>query len=115
VARPKHKPTKAQRDQVEALAGFGLTQNDISTVIGIDRKTLALHYPKELEGGGVRANAAVAQSLYRKAVGVGPMSLTAAIFWMKTRGGWKETNVNEIKGKVGAPVAVIISGNDAKL
>ena len=30
--------------------------------------------------------------------------MTAAIFWLKTRAGWKETNVTELSGGEGAEV-----------
>jgi hypothetical protein len=32
--------------------------------------------------------------------------VTAAIFWLKTRAGWKDTTSHEVSGKDGAPVAV---------
>jgi len=32
----------------------------------------------------------VAESLFRKATGEGSQSVTAAIFWLKTKGGWRE-------------------------
>jgi hypothetical protein len=41
---------------------------------------------KELESGAIKANARVAESLFRKATsGDGRESVTAAIFWLKTR------------------------------
>jgi hypothetical protein len=33
----------------------------------------------------------VAESLFRKATTDGAQSVTAAIFWLKTRGGWRES------------------------
>ena len=44
-------------------------------------------------GAGVtlEATAKVAEFLFRKATTEGPQCVTAAIFWMKTRGGWRET------------------------
>src|SRR5579871_4648756 len=41
--------------------------------------------------GAPKALCQVAQSLYKKAIGDGPQAVTAAIFIMKTRGGWKES------------------------
>ncbi len=41
--------------------------------------------------GQIKATAKVAESLFRKATGDGAQSVTAAIFWLKTRGGWRET------------------------
>lgn len=47
----------------------------------------------------------MAQSLFfRKATGDGPQSVTAAIFWAKTRMGWKETVLNEHAGPEGGPI-----------
>jgi hypothetical protein len=60
-------------------------------VVGIDAKTLRKHYREELDTGHIKATAKVAESLFRKATGEGAQSVTAAIFWLKTRGGWRET------------------------
>jgi hypothetical protein len=40
----------------------------------------------------------IAESLFRKAIGNDRQSVTAAIFWLKTRAGWKETSVHELNG-----------------
>ena len=42
----------------------------------------------------------MAKFLYRKATTEGPQCVTVTIFWMKTRGGWKETAVQEVAGPV---------------
>jgi hypothetical protein len=86
------------RRNVEALAGYGVPEVDIAGVIGIDAKTLRKHYPQELRYGHVKANAKVAENLFRKATGDGRESVIAAIFWMKTRAQWKETSVTELAG-----------------
>ena len=57
----------------------------------IDPKTLRRHYRNELDVGHVKAIAKVAESLFRKAMGDGSQSVTACIFWLKTRGGWRES------------------------
>ena len=56
----------------------------------IDPKTLRKHYRDELDTGQIKATAMVAESLFRKATTDGPQSVTAAIFWLKTRGGLRE-------------------------
>jgi hypothetical protein len=63
----------------------------IARVVGIDAKTLRKHYREELDTGQIKATAKVAESLFRKATSDGSQSVTAAIFWLKTRGGWRET------------------------
>ena len=106
MPRPSHHPDPAMRHQVEAMAGYGVPEADIAGVIGIDPKTLRKHYRAELDHGHVKANVRVAENLYRKATGEGREAVVAAIFWLKTRAGWRETNVHEIAGPNGGPVEV---------
>jgi hypothetical protein len=96
MARPSH--------QVEALAGYGVPEADIAGMLGIDAKTLRKHYKHELAFGHTKANAKVAENLFRKATGEGRESVIAAIFWLKARGRWKETSVNEHSGLDGRPI-----------
>ena len=102
--RPSHEPTTAQRKQVEAMAAYGIPQMDISRVIGVSKPTLEKHYRDELDTGATKATARVAESLYKKATGDGNASVTAAIFWLKTRAGWKETTVSQHTGRDGGPI-----------
>ena len=94
MSRPSHRPDPVSRRQVEAMSAYGIPEADIGRVLAIDPKTLRKHYREELDTGHVKANAKVAESLYRKAIGDGPQSVTAAIFWMKTRAGWSESLVH---------------------
>ena len=87
MARPAHKPDPAVRRQVEALAGYGVPEAEIAGVVGVSPKTLRRHYRGELDHGHVKANAKVAEKLYRKATGDGREAVIAAIFWLKTRAG----------------------------
>jgi len=89
------------------MAGYGVPEADIGGVIGVDPKTLRRHYRDELKHGHVKANARVAESLYRRATTEGAQSVTAAIFWLKTRAGWKETSAHEIAGRDGSPIETI--------
>jgi hypothetical protein len=86
------------------MAGYGVSEADIARVVGIDPKTLRRHYRDELSTGHIKAAAKVAESLFRKATTDGPQSVTAAIFWLKTRVGWKETTAHEIAGRDGGPI-----------
>ena len=107
MPRAAHAPTDAQRRQVRAMSAYGIPQPDIALVIGVDPKTLRKFYRDELDKACAEANAKVAESLFRKATSdtTNGASVTAAIFWLKTRAGWKETVVNEHTGKDGAPIA----------
>jgi hypothetical protein len=91
MGRRAHLPDERGRRQVEALAAYGVPETDIARVVGIDPKTLRKHYRDELDLGATKATAKVAEFLFRKATTEGHQCVTAAIFWMKTRGGWRES------------------------
>ena len=91
MGRRAHRPEPFHRRQVEAMSGYGVPEEDIARVVGIDPKTLRKHYREELDTGQIKATAKVAEFLFRKATSDGSQSVTAAIFWLKTRGGWRET------------------------
>jgi hypothetical protein len=108
MGRRAHRPDPFQRRQVEAMAAFGVPELNIARVVGIDAKTLRKHYREELDTGQTKATAKVAESLFRKATSEGPQSVTAAIFWLKTRGGWRETSLHEVTGANQGPIEVDI-------
>ena len=87
MGRKAHRPDPTSRRQVDAMAGYGVPELAIARVIAIDAKTLRKHYRDELDTGQIKATAKVAESLFRKATTDGAQSVTAAIFWLKTRGG----------------------------
>lgn len=71
---------------VQDYSKVGIPQDDIALVLGISKNTLRKHYEKELKIGGIIASAEVGGNLFR-------MTKThpaAAIFWKKTRDGWRE-------------------------
>jgi hypothetical protein len=89
--RPSFAPSDEQRRQVKAMAGYGVPQDDIAAVLTIDAKTLRKHFWVELQTGAMEANAKVAQSLFQRAVSEkGSAGVTAAVFWLKVRAGWRE-------------------------
>lgn len=51
--------------KVEALAGFGFTVSEIARILQVDVPTLNAVFPHELDSGGLKANARVAENLYR--------------------------------------------------
>ena len=104
AGRPAFKPTEEQRATVRAMAAYGVPEDDIAKVIGTSGPTLRKHFRHELDTAHAEANAKVAQSLYNKATGDGPNAVTAAIFWLKTRAGWKDVTSHEHTGKDGGPI-----------
>jgi len=94
--RKPFEPTEKDRELVQQLVAFGTPQEQICTLIKgangrpISKPTLLRHFRTELDQGAVVANVKVAQNLYRIATGNGGGAVTAAIFWLKTRAGWRD-------------------------
>lgn len=94
-----HVPTNETRAQVSALYSYGIPQEEIASFISIDAKTLRKYYRQELDTAHVKAHAAVGRFLYQNATGATLANgashsdcVRAAMFWAKTRMGWRETN-----------------------
>ena len=95
---PKHAPTTAARSVVEALATVGTNHEDICGILklgdhgDISPTTLRKHYRLELDYGSHLTTARIASVLYQAALKASdnPAFIGAAIFWMKTKGGWRE-------------------------
>lgn len=88
--RPPYKPTDEHRKMVEGMASVGINHDDICNVLDISKPTLRKHFREELDKAYVKANAKVAANLFRQATKDDFKAITAAIFWSKTRMGWKE-------------------------
>lgn len=98
MANPPHAPTEKSRAEVAALYSYGIPQREIASFIGIDTKTLSKHYREELDVAQVKAHAAVGRFLFQSATGATLKEgashsdcVRAAMFWAKTRMGWRET------------------------
>ena len=98
--------------KVEVLAGYGLLSADIAHVLAIGEEALKAEYADELAGGRIKGNARVAESLFRKATGEGRESVSAAIFWLKTRARWKETSIHEHTGEAHLQVTIAHEARD---
>jgi transposase len=104
MGRPPHEPTEQTRLQAKTLAAVGIRHEDIAAKLGITADTLTKYYRKELDDGRVDANAQIGKSLFEQARAG---NTSAMIFWLKTRAGWKETNVHEVSGLDGQALEVI--------
>jgi hypothetical protein len=79
--------TKAMRQKVRELAGVGVPQDIIANIVGCAPKTLRKHLREELTCGAAEATAKVVGFLFAAAE---KGNVTAQIFWLKTRAGWRE-------------------------
>ncbi len=111
MSKPLHQPTEKTRAEIIALRSYGVPIKEVAAYIGIDDKTLYKYYKDELENSAIKANANVGKFLYQAASGQALTTgatysdcVRAAMFWAKTRMGWKETNVQEHTGKDGTPL-----------
>lgn len=94
---PGFRPSVDQARQVAVMACLALTPKDIANVLNIELKLLKMYYARELTVSVHLANAVVArQALAMASSGRNP-DMTK--FWLKTRGGWKETSAVEIVDK----------------
>lgn len=100
----EHKPTDDSKKLVRSLSAVGIRYVDIAQKLDITDDTLVKHYKKELEDGRIDANAAIGQTLFQQAK---DGNTSAAIFWLKTRAGWKETQAHEITGDNNLTLKVI--------
>lgn len=82
-------PTDEDRQRVERLAGLGLPLEQIGAVIGppggINKDTVAKYFAAELIRGRAKANEAVGQTLYSRAVAG---DAAAMIWWSKVQMRW---------------------------
>jgi hypothetical protein len=99
--RPPFEVTEANRDLVLAMTVNGVTAEEVAETLGISPPTLLKYFREELEHGRRNANAKVARSLYRRAIKAedgDKAAVTAAIFWLKTRAHWRETDAQPAGG-----------------
>ena len=95
MARPQKKLDDKQIAQVEALAAF-LTLEQIADYFGVTRPTfdaICQRQPEvflQYKKGKSKAIANISQNLIKQAQ---DGNTTAAIFYLKTQAGWKETQV----------------------
>ena len=95
MAQPKFEefePTQEQRKTVLSMVGFGIPREEICNVLGFGLTTLSKYFQNELDTGVAIANSRVAQNLFRIATGKETGAVSAAIFWLKTRARWRETD-----------------------
>lgn len=116
MSRQAFSPTPEQRELVRTLSGVGTRAEDVCLLVKgangkpISRNTLMKYFRAELDEGSVQATSKVARTLYGFATDShgGIKAVTAAIFWMKTRAGWREKSQDDDSGL--RPVVNIYNG-----
>lgn len=104
MPQPPHEPSDSNRSKARLLSGFGIPQEQIAAELGISLPTLHKYYRDDLDAGMRQANARVVANLFKKATGDTPQAVTAAIYWTKTRMGWRDVSQVELTGKDGGPI-----------
>jgi hypothetical protein len=116
MGRKAKELNEEQKAQVEALAAY-LTQDQIADYFGITRPTLLAMMEREpsiflrYKRGKAKAIGAVAQGLIQQAMAGDKV---AAMFYLKTQAGWRETDRIEHTGADGAPIDLNIKVNFVK-
>lgn len=86
---PGFAPTPYQARQVSVMSALGLDAKDIALVLDIEERLLKLYYTRELKVSHNLANAMVARVALQMAMSGRFPDMTK--FWLKSRGGWKES------------------------
>lgn len=90
-----------QRDQIQKLAGLGLTVTDIAHIVGMSRISLSNHCQEDMEKGRATARQKVTETLYGMATdGEHPAETR---FYLKAQAGWKEATQIEFPDEEGKP------------
>lgn len=102
--KPPYAPTPADRATVQNLAALGATHADIARCIGTDgisEKTLRKHFRRELQNS---LSEVKAPAMSQVVAGMKRGEAWAVCFFLKCRGGWKETQALQHSGADGGPL-----------
>src|SRR5215472_11022650 len=119
AGRKRWQPTDRDRREVETMAGYGITHEDIARLLEVDAETLKKHCRRELDTGATRVHRQMGQLLVATILARQPQGENAVpiihdenarsrllMFYMKTRMGWKDTTIHEHRGDKENPVEV---------
>jgi hypothetical protein len=86
-------PSDEARTIVRRMSANGLNQDSIARIMGISVPTLEKYYREDLDTARDLVLDLVATSLLKKALSDDhPNAAASAMFWLKTRGRWRETS-----------------------
>lgn len=106
VAVLPHAPTDETRRQVEMMAACGLTSEQIYKVMGQPGSLLSFErlYRQEIEVGALKAIGQVGATVLSIAIDrQHQLCMTAATFFLRARGGWRDVRKVETDAKVDLP------------
>lgn len=83
-----HERTDKVAGQVEAMAAFGFTAEEIAVALDLRPGQVRQHYERELEAAPVKANMQVAKAFFD--VAKSGTNWKASMSWLKARAGWKD-------------------------
>lgn len=99
IGRPPYEPTELDKKRVRIMAAAGIGSRKMAEALGVGVNTLYKHYKKDIQTAAVDLNSQVVANLFNQTKD----SAAAAIFWCKTRLGWREHN-QESEGDSGSTV-----------
>lgn len=108
MAQKPHVPADADRQKVMVMVSMGMARKDIAMVMGMSDNTLSKHYANELATGDKILGQAIVANLARQALKDDFKAAASAMFWAKTRLGWRETDRVEHTGPDGKGLTINI-------
>lgn len=93
------------RELVRKLGAHGIPHTTIAKIVGVSPPLIYKYFSDEIEAAAGEANYQVAANLFARATSDTREAVTAAIFWLKSRAGWKDSPATvELTGPGGGPV-----------
>jgi transposase len=98
--------SEKQLKEIESMAGIGLNYDQISTILGISPSTFDRRLAENdgdnplndaVQRGRAKALSNVSQAAYNMAIKEKQPTMTQ--FWLRCKGGWKDTQFHEVDGK----------------
>lgn len=93
---PGFMPSATQAAMVGKMRTLGMSPREIGMILNIEKSLVEFYYGYELKTASLRTNMSVAQVALKMALSGQDPDMTR--FWLKTRAGWKETEVHQHEG-----------------
>jgi hypothetical protein len=91
---------------LKAMVITGVPLTRIASALSIAPSTLRKFYSKEIDESADQANTQVVANLFRIATGKTPSAAASAMFWCKTKLGWREASKVEVGSEAGTALIV---------